>query len=71
MELEERVIGSIESLEAQLEMAREFVRLRKWTSLSSIVWSITRAAECLAESASKSATNLQRSERRSKASASP
>jgi hypothetical protein len=49
MDQEERVIGSIESLEAQLEMAREFVRLKKWENLGSVVQSIARTASCLAE----------------------
>jgi hypothetical protein len=52
MDPEERVIGSIESLEAQLEIAREFVRLKKWTNLGSVVQSIARTASCLAETTS-------------------
>lgn len=50
MDSEERVISSIESLEAQLELAREFVRLKKWENLNLVVQSITRAASCLVES---------------------
>lgn len=50
MDSEERVISSIESLEAQLELARDFVRLKKWENLNSVVQSITRTASCLAES---------------------
>lgn len=49
MDTESRVIGPIESLEAQLEMARECVRLKNWESLELLVQSITRAAACLAE----------------------
>ena len=49
MDAEERVIGSIESLEAQSEMAREFVRLKKWENLGSVIQSIARTASCLAE----------------------
>lgn len=51
MDPEERVISSIESLEAQLEMAREFLRLRKWDNLELVVGNITRTVSCLSESA--------------------
>jgi len=49
MDAESRVIGPIESLEAQLEMAREFVGLKKWENFELVVQSITRTAACLAE----------------------
>ena len=51
MDPEERIINSIESLEAQLEMAREFLRLKKWANLDLVVQNIARTVNRLAESA--------------------
>jgi hypothetical protein len=46
---ERQVIGSIESLEAQLEIAREFVRAKKWENLDLVVQNIVRTVSCLAD----------------------
>ena len=52
MDPERQVIGSIESLEAQLEIAREFVGAKKWENLDLVVQNIVRTVSCLSEAAS-------------------
>ena len=51
MDAEGRVVSSLESLEAQVEIVREFVRLRRWENVDLVVQNITRTASCLAEAA--------------------